>query len=196
MSPPRFAGGRDLGEAWRFIAYARSDVYRRGLDALDAAARAAGREPERRAAVDVVIAAAAVCRREIEHDPCIAPLPQSEVALGRALATLRPVSPAPCGRCAELEEWLSSLARAYGTLLHDIAATRYRPSRKRKAVMDAAHALEVGDGAGLAVVEAIRRLDRAGRALDKYRLTVGGISAHAGLGRVVDVGQFHGRRAR
>lgn len=196
MSPPRFGGNRILGEAWQFIALARNEVYRRGLDGLEADARHVARGPERRAKAEAVAAAVTSCLREVEQDPCTGPLPQSWVALGQTLAALGPVSAAPCWQCDALGHWLGRVGRPYGVLLHDIARTRYLVSQRREAFLGAAHELEKCQGPSADVVNAIRQLDRAGWALDADRLTTVGIEAHAGYGWVVEAGKCRGCNSR
>lgn len=178
------------------LSHGRREIVGRGLDSIAAAARCAGDVPELRKLATVVVAAADVCRQELDRDPLTGPFPQSEAALGQALAALGPLGSAPCRKCIEFEEWLRSLAAAYGTLVYDIAATRYRPSRRRGAVLGAAHKVEVASGPIREVLRALEQLDKAGWALDKYRLTLDGISAHAGLGRTVVAGGHNERGPR
>lgn len=136
-----------MSEAWAHIANARRLLYGPAFDELAAALIEAARDAGRRIAADAALAALRNCRREFEADPLIGPLPQSELALGRALAALGPferVFPSGPVKVSETER----LAMAtLGSIIYDLASELDPNSKACRALMEAAHDLECDDPA-------------------------------------------------
>lgn len=134
-----------MSEAWAQIAHARRLLYGPAFDELAAALIQAARDSSKRVAADAALAALRNCRREFEADPLIGPLPQSELALGRALAALGPFErsfPPEPARVSETER----LAMAtLGAIIYDLAAELDPNSTACRALMEAAHDLECDD---------------------------------------------------
>jgi hypothetical protein len=134
-----------MSEAWQHLALARRVRCGPSFGGLEAALREAARDASRRGAADEALAALADCRREFEADPLIGPLPQSELALGRALAALGPVEwSAHAGRAKVSEAERLAMA-TLGAMIYDLALDYPPKSRARRALMEAAHDLERDD---------------------------------------------------
>jgi len=162
--------------SWSFVAIARLTVWRLGLDELETRLRNLARSDAQKSERAIeVLGALAICRRELEADPCIGPLPQSQVAFGQALADLaacprRPVNiddamtPVQTGPAARRMSGLTlSIIRLGATVAYDLASER-PPSQARREVLDAAHALELDDPALDDPAEVDRRITRLFRA--------------------------------
>lgn len=154
------------------LALARRTLHRYGVEALRDKLKALCRTGWEASAA---LRALETCAREVEADPCIGPLPQSQVAFGQALADLaacprRPVNiddamtPVQTGPAARrMSGPTLSFIRLGATVAYDLASER-PPSQARREVLDAAHALELDDPALDDPAEVDRRITRLFRA--------------------------------
>lgn len=180
-----------MNPSWQFIALSRRTIYRLAFDHLEVILRELARVDEgKREQAVAVLNALTVCRREVENDPCIGPLPQSEVCLGQALAELGSVGPAP-RIDPHVSETIRYAIMMLASIMYDLGEI-YPRSAARKALLKAAHVLERDDTSNARSINLNSRL----RALSEaaYKLAPFGFG---GVRRGLRIERDqHGRRAR